>query len=258
MAIPQFFSQPNFNSEIKLQYRAVPDDDDIVKLYDSTENNLVELKIMSINIYHIYYVILFRSVQNGKLDGPCILIDSSIPDISKNVNDVVFSGIVLAKKTKFSEFKNVQKNYEVASGEIYNILNRVSNQSSTFISWLTSWWNGSSKMDFTKCHNLASDNEKYNCYCKDIKKSYNQCTSDVKQLQKITKNQVTMIAKKDMKIRETQKKLRDSNIIICLFMICVLFTFFLEETRMTYVKLYAYFIAFALILLYLMYLVWFT
>jgi len=258
MAIPEFFTKPNFIESSKIALTPLSDvNDNIIVLYDITrENSFGKLAIRSIKTNPIYFIILYENVNDKTLNGPCILIDTNIKDLNTINIGLEFSGILLARASVYkTKFKKIRHNDEITSETIEKILRSDSTQhSSWFSSWIQYLW-GSSNTD---CDTKPTDGEKYLCYYEKCQSQHHQCTNHAKQLQQMNDRQYNTIAKKDMKIRETQKNLRDSNIIICLFLICILFTFFLEETRMTYVKLYAYLIAFAFILLYLMYLVWFT
>ena len=256
MAFPKFFREPNFKGEIALTPLSDVNEN-IIVLYDITrENSFGKLAIRSIKTNPIYFIILYENELNNKLNGPCILINTDIEDLNTINLGFEFSGILLARANVYKpKFQKILRNVEIPSNTIESILKNNSTQGSSWFSSVVQFLWGSSNTD---CDIKSSDGEKYLCHYKKCQSQHHQCTNHAKQLQQMNDRQYNTIAKKDMKIRETQKNLRDSNIIICLFMICVLFTFFVEETRMTKLKLYAYLIAFALILLYLMYLVWFT
>ena len=257
MALPQFFTKPDFIVSSKLVLTPLTDvNDDIIVLYDVTKKSFGKLPIRSIETNPIYIIILYENVLDKKLDGPCILIDTNIKNLNTINLGFEFSGILLARANVYKpKFQKILRNVEIPSNTIESILKNNSTQGSSWFSSVVQFLWGSSNTD---CDNKFTNEEKYRCYYEKCQNKNKQCTNHANQLQQMNNRQNNTIAKKDMKIRETQKNLRDSNIIICLFMICVLFTFFVEETRMTKLKLYAYLIAFALILLYLMYLVWFT
>ena len=259
MEIPRFFSEPHFKKEIDFMNLNKTLDHDIFLLYDSTKvPGIGKIKIMSIKASYKYYIILYRGARSGKLDGPCILSDSDIDDLGNYDTNFYFSGIVLAKIDVYKlKFETVPRNIEITSQQIEKLLNNLPVQTPSYWKWLTNIFY-ESKMNIEECDKYIDEKDKYICYYETYKSMYDECVNRAKQLEQINNKQLTMLDKKEKKLKQTQKQLKDTSIILCLFMILVLLKLLYDETRMTYVKMYLYSIPIGCLFIYLMYLVWFT
>ena len=250
MSIPHFFSQPNYFATSELDFGYIDGQMNIVTLYDITKDYVEDknkVQIMSIMCDRKNYIILYSSVSNNELYGPCIVFKDDVPDITKYTSNFTFTGIKLARINVYgSKFKNVPLNTEITSSQVHQAL---------LPDIPLKMWSQrlrGKQMDIQECDTMSDDNElqKCKCYSNAYKRMYDERRNSIEHLEKVNSQQTT-------RLNEKTRELKDIYLLTSLVCLFVVFRWLWNDKNLTELKLNIYIITIATLMLYIIYLNWF-